>query len=200
MLTLLIVTGIALAGDLKEVVTPKEKITKRVILLVDTSGSMHTGDRIASAVNQVKIISKQATDDMELAVIAFNEESYRWEGIPEEGITPGWAALPSKAAIEGAQQFIAGISDSSTGTYFEGALRKALSEGRKELSIVLITDGDFAGRDTTESLFGMVNKIQGDRDRAKIGKALIYVIGVAGNVEWLGKLAEDNGGGFYTTE
>lgn len=99
----LALASVAFAGRslrLKRVVKPKERLTKRLLLLVDTSGSM-SGASFAQALSCVRGLAGQATDDMELAVVSFDTDPARWV---YKGKT--WVSLPNAKAIRAAGRWV----------------------------------------------------------------------------------------------
>ena len=191
---LLILTSFALAGEIKETVAPKERLTKHVFLLVDVSGSITTKGKIPDALKAIRMITKQDTDDMEIALMVFDSNQARWPGIPDEHTRAGWAKLPSEEAVKQAQGFVE-LNTTAGGTWFQGPLQTALQEKREDLSIVLISDGD-NNQEGDDSILGTVSKAQELREK-EYGRAVIYVIDLTGDEDWMRQLASQNGGGHY---
>ena len=193
---------LVMASSLVTVVSPTTRLTKRIVFLVDVSGSM-AGLKFDRACGAVLEIAGQPVDEMEIAVFAFDNTPTRWPGIPEakdlekgiKGIPKGWAALPSQEAINTSSHWLGGISPDG-GTLVIPPLLAALAEERKELSIVLITDGQFY-QERTDSILAAVEKAQKARVAKGLGRAVILAYGVAGESIALQKLAEAGGGGFF---
>ncbi len=191
-----------MASSLITVVPPTTRLTKRIVFLVDVSGSM-AGLKFDRACGAVLEIAGQPVDEMEMAVFAFDNTPTRWPGIPEprdleqgiKGIPKGWAALPSQVAMNKSSRWLSGISPDG-GTLVIPALLAALAEERKELSIVLITDGQFY-QERTDTILAAVETAQRAREAKGLGRAVILAYGVAGESTALQKLAEVGGGGFY---
>lgn len=178
------------------VVEPKERLSKRILFVVDVSGSMQ-GDKFAAACAAVNGAFQQPVDELEIAVLAFNDTTTRWKGIPEAGENPvpeGWAALPSQDAVEDASRFLAEVGADGD-TLVIPALREALEEARSELSIVLVTDGIFQ-RETGDEVLTALQEGQAQRQERGQGPALLMVYGVGSESEVLSRLAREGKGGY----
>lgn len=149
----------------------------------------------------VEMVTQQPIDDMRLAVIAFDSAPYRWDGVPDEEnkIPKGWAALPSKEAVDDAQSFIiSNLHDRFT--YFSSPVLAALDEPVNDLSIILVTDGKPTMPHEITTLLSEVTARQAIREEKGLGKAVIYTVFIGvGNVDWLKVLSEGNGGGYFRT-
>ena len=123
----------------------KMQLNRRVIFLYDRSGSM-SSTSLTSATRFIQSIITSNVDDFEIAIIAFDDITSRWPGMPEPDSNPpipnGWARLPSRIAIERSLTWINGLS-SRGNTNVMLALRTAMVEPVDELSIVLVSDGLF---------------------------------------------------------
>jgi len=196
---LFVLAAVCLGGDLQVVHEPAGPITKRVLLVVDVSGSMKSANRITDAIEAIKTITQQPIDEMEFGLLVFSDQTRRWPGIPEEGVPKGWAALPSDEAIKSAQEFVeSNVIDSNT--LYTSALTEALNEKRDNLSIVLISDGlGLYSSDLTAALASCTER-QAWREQAGLGKAVIYVINIGKSQDWLTDLAKIGGGGHYRIE
>lgn len=191
------------AVQLELEVAPSVPITRRVLFVVDRSGSMH-GDHFSRALAAVRDLSEHPTDDLEVAVIAFNDVATRWPGKPENGgrnernVPAGWAALPSDTAVDEAEAWLAELGAGGD-TLVIPALRAALAEQRDELSVVLVSDGLF-GRERTVDVLSAIELAQTDRERAGIDRAVIGVYGLGTSQKVLTEIALAGAGGYVREE
>ena len=193
MLRLACFPAIILAAGFVQVVTPEARLTRRIVFVVDTSGSMR-GDKFGKACSAVLRVAEQPVDEVEIAVIAFNHDTRRWPGIPEEGIPPGWAALPSLQATQAAAAFLA-QRGAGGDTQVISALSQALAEPRDELSVVLVTDGLFV-REKTEDVLKALEEGQKQRVKKNLKPAVLLVYGIGSEAEVLRKLGKQGRGGY----
>jgi von Willebrand factor type A domain len=184
--------------DLQLVVPAQTRVTKRLLFVVDTSGSMRGGKFEAAAEALVRIL-EQPVDEVEFGVLAFSNQTRRWEGIPEPDLArpvpEGWAGLPSLEAIEAAAGFV-GDQGANGDTFVIPALEEALAEERDQLSVVLVTDGIFQ-REDSEQILAAVSAAQEQRRERGLGEAVLVVYGVGGDLRILRSLGEVGLGGFY---
>lgn len=183
------------ADTMVTVVEPETPLTKRVMLLIDLSGSMATQNRVSRALAAIEDITKQPIDDMHLAVIAFSDSTRRWPGIPEEGIPKDWAALPSEIAPKKAQEWIE-ENNCGGGTIYENPFRLALEEPTKDLSIILISDGITEVQGEPANVFNTVRAKQAWRTQQGLGRAVIYGL-MLDDCYWMKDLVKENGGGLF---
>ena len=185
------------SAGLVVVVQPQEPLTKHVLFVVDVSGSMR-GDKFSQACAAVLKITEQPVDEVQIAVLAFNEEATRWRGVPEDHPTRpvpvNWAALPSAEAVESASAFLA-ETGAGGDTLVIPALRAALAEPREQLSIVLVSDGIFQREDATDIL-GAVQQAQAARVEQGIGAAVLMTYGVGSESAVLRQLGQVGHGGY----
>lgn len=187
------------AVQLQVEVAPSAPITRRVLFVVDRSGSMH-GDHFSRALAAVRVLVEHPTDDLEVALIAFNDAAIRWPGKPESGgrnersIPPGWAALPSETAVDEAEAWLADLGAGGD-TLVIPALRAALAEQRHELSVILVSDGLF-GRERTDDVLSAIANAQAERGRAGLAPAVIGVYGLGTCQKVLTQIAEAGAGGY----
>jgi len=174
------------------------RLTKRVMLVIDVSGSMKSENRIGRAIQVVKHVMAQPTDDLEVAVVTFSSKWERWQGMPEPDAGPpvpyGWARLPSAKALDAAQHWVA--TRDSSGTEPNDALRTAIKEPRDEVSVVFITDGDFPGDECVEAF----REGQKARKAAGRAEAPVLVYGVGSSAEkhtHLATIGDEGGCGFW---
>ena len=193
MLRLACFPAILLSAGFLTVVPPEARLTRRILFVVDTSGSMR-GDKFGQACSAVLKVAEQPVDEVEIAVLAFNHGTRRWTGVPEKGIPPGWAALPSLHATQAAAGFLA-QGGAGGDTQVISALREALAEKRDELSIVLVTDGLFV-REKTEDVIQALKTGQEERVKNKLKPAVLLVYGIGGEMEVLRELGKIGHGGY----
>lgn len=197
-----------------EIVPARARLTNRVILVVDVSGSM-TGDpeRISGAFDAVRLMTSMPGDDLEIAVIAFSDYHVRWPGIKErclhrKGVKcsprwrclpPGWARFPSLTARKAILRWLQGTqvrAINGNGTRAAPAMVSALAERRKNISVILVTDGEVEAGTTVK----MLKLWQKNRIARGLGAAVFRTYGVGNFVKEatvmreLGKLG---GGGFW---
>lgn len=172
-----------LCFGLEQIIEPKERMTKNVLFLLDVSCSMGADD-LTKAIGAVTQIATQNTDDLNVAVIAFEDDRTRWKGIPgtepDGGPPEGWAAMPSQ---EGAKK-LADWLDKLTGgggTNLYDAMRDGMHvrQPRKgPLTVVVVTD-DKIDAPQKAAMKGLVEGLQGYREKDGLGKAILvgYRIG-----------------------
>lgn len=191
------VLSLPLLSGLVMVVEPQARLTKRVLFVVDVSGSMR-GDKLGAACAAVLSALQQPVDEMEIAVIAFNDQPRRWPGIPEEAegrsIPKGWAGLPSQEAVQAAEKFL-GELGAGGDTQVIPALREGLAEPRAELSLVLVSDGIFQ-REAPDDVLAALEAGQKERDERELGRAVLMVYGVGSESGVLRRLGESGRGGY----
>jgi len=217
-------TSTVRSATISAVVTPTARMTKRILLLVDASGSMN--GQIGPVINSVIQIAAQPVDEMELAVMTFRSPHdwkgscgqaghggqwmcggnvcswRRWSGFRRpnlpRGVEPaprGWAKLPSQNAIDSAVAWVREIG-SGGGTDPKLALQRALHEPLDDLSIVLVSDGQW----TQAPVLVAVEAAQKWRVKNGFKRALIATFGIgttAHGQDSMKELAEAGGGGFY---
>ncbi len=182
------------------VVPAQVPLSKRVLFVVDVSGSM-AGMKFDRASQAVLEIAGQPVDEMEIGLIAFDNHPSRWPGIPEEGVEgrpgvpKGWAALPSQEAVDDASTWLRKINPTG-GTRAIPAMEAALAEDRNQLSIVLVTDGQFY-QETSAKILAAVKEAQKRRVDKGLGRAVVLVYGVGDTHSILEELGKRGHGGFY---
>ena len=134
-----------------ETVVPSEKpFTKNIRFVVDVSGSM-TAKRLSAAIATVIMVSEQPIDEMQIALVTFDDNHAVWPGKPEPDayrpVPPNWAQLPNLEVTGSPEQpgeltqFIsANLRGGSTDP--RSALRAAFDD-RKDLTVVIISDGEW---------------------------------------------------------
>jgi hypothetical protein len=189
--------------------TLRVPLNKNIFFIFDCSGSMNT-NKIREAMNFLIAITTQPVDDMQFAVLAFDEPKlssttkhglYRWPGKPEPDlpypILPGWAGLPSKIAVDEVVVWIKETRSNTGGdTYVAPAIRNALIEDRNEMSIVIISDGEFHdGNGTIMSILEKSLKIRSNNEKLDYVPIMVYGTGSRKNI--LVQLAQKGGGGYF---
>lgn len=139
---MLVLARHAPSQDLVQVVEPQARITKRVILLVDVSGSMR-GPELDRAIAAALDVARKGGDQMEVACYAFASGAVRWPAPHQEDsrAPAGWAEMPDEKALAHLFAWLPGCGLYDGTTELGGALRAALAEARDDLSIVVISDG-----------------------------------------------------------
>lgn len=197
LLVSLLVALPVLAVELHVEVEPQARITRRVLFVVDRSGSMH-GDHFSRALVAVRGMLEQSTDELEVALLAFNDATTRWPGRPEpdraKPVPPGWAALPSDEAVAEANAWLHKLGAGGD-TLILPALKDALAEPREELSVVLVTDGLF-GRERTDDIMGLIAARQGEREKLGLGRAVIACYGLGSTQRILARIGDVGAGGY----
>jgi Mg-chelatase subunit ChlD len=191
-----LVFGVARALDVHVEVAPAARLTRRVLFVVDRSGSMQGGG-FTHALGAVRDVLRQPSDDLEVGLLAFNQSTARWPGIPEGGarpVPPGWAALPSEDAVDRASAWLDSLGAGGD-TLVGPPLAEALAEPRGDLSIVLVSDGLFA-RERTGTLLELVERAQAARVRRGLGRAVLACYGLGDAQGVLARLGEAGGGGY----
>lgn len=197
--------GALLAGlaffniTLVEEVAQQHPLTSKLMFVVDRSGSMH-GNHFNRALDAVKQVASQDFDDVEIAVIAFNDLAARWPGKPEDGdqkIPYGWA-IPTPEAVEEAGDWLAELGAGGD-TLIIQTMILALQEPRKELSIILVTDGLF-GRERNDDILKAISDAQTWREENGFGRAVILCYGLGNFAKPLAEIGEVGCGGYLREE
>lgn len=205
-----------------EVIKQKTRFQKHVFFIYDCSGSMGRSE-LNRAFTAFAMIAEQPIDEMEIALLAFDDITKRWPGIPEPDspnpVPKGWAAMPSATAFKKAHNWLDNL-DLKGGTSIAPALKEALKENRNNISIVIISDGGFSDdipssfpRGDSESFVSygtkyyqsLITTLQSERVKAKLDHVQINCFGVGAIIP---NSKEDKfmttiatvGGGFYVRE
>ena len=169
-------------------VTPAtERYPKNFVFLVDISGSM-AGPELARAVSAFLEIAQQPIDDGSFTIYTFCDTVGEW---PE-----GWQKMPSADAVKKANTYLSSLKGNGD-TFVVPAFKEALALDKKELSVVVITDGRFGSPDG--HILKELEAYQKARVKRKLPRAVIGAIGVS---KWatgdsLAAIAEAGGGGYY---
>ncbi len=185
------------------VAQPTTRLTSRVVLVVDVSGSMQARP-LAQALDVVSSLLEQPLDELEVAIWAFAAHATRWPGHrgPQDGDLPaGWGRLPSPETLEAAQSWLRGKGGHGSTNPLD-AMAAAVSENREKISVVLITDGEF-DVDHKVVLPEIVRNAQTARQAAGHDPAVVMVFGVgrqAKKMDWLRVIGQEGGGGFFVED
>ena len=186
---------------LRAIIPATQRLSKRVVLIVDGSGSM-TG-QIGGVLDALNTIATQSIEDMDLAVVMFRgkdnfpgDRSFtRWPGIRETGLRKGWARLPSAFAPGVAEAWVNALG-ASGGTDPADALEHAITIRLDRLSVVFVSDGVF----DEKPVLKRIKLAQRRRRRAGFGRAVVAVFGIGTNApeqKSLKAIAHAGSGGFW---
>jgi len=181
---------ILLLSLLVTVVPPsKPKAPSKMCFLVDKSGSM-SAEKSGQALEMFLLLAMSGTDSAEMNVKVFNSYTYDW------GYR--WQALPSKDVVDRAHTFLTSAPALGS-TKVLPALAQALAEKKADLSIILITDGEFD--ELTEDILTLIKNGQKMRKEAGLPPAVIGCVGIGKTQQTsLKKIATLGGGGYYHME
>lgn len=167
-------------------VAPTTPTTKRIVIVMDVSGSMNDDSKFEKAFGCLLPYLTQGNDGYQVALIAFDGSTYRWEGVREQHcpvcteeargcdwsanckhgpctfkkercVPEDWSALPQDLAGQASKLLNSLLTQGVTRV--TPALTQALKEPRKELTVVLISDGIFNMTSGTK-LLAAVDKLQ----------------------------------------
>lgn len=189
-------------GEVTSIVEPTARMTTKIAFVVDTSGSMDNTSRIGSALSFAKGIIGQQGDELLVALIAFSDSHTRWPGVKHDGIgkppPKGWTYFPGVPQLKSAQSWLDNQSVEG-GTNPVSAIIEALAEPVKDLTVVLITDGEFGVKAFKKAIKGG----QANRKSLELGPAVIIVIGVgrgAKTQQHLIDVGKSERGGYYVIQ
>lgn len=158
-------------------------LNKNVLFLLDCSGSMGV-HQLEEAFEFMQGITKHPIDEMQVAVLGFNEINptrgklglFRWPGIPKKGVPEGWASLPSMTILKKIEKWLDDLLEQrkGAGTRVITGLEKALTENRKDLSIILVTDGIFQ-QESTEEIIKAIETFKEARNKAGLAPVQIMI-------------------------
>lgn len=185
--------------EIVPVIPPTARMTTKIAFVIDSSGSMDCGGRISMAITFAMNILGQGCDELQVAIFAFRETFVRWPGVPHEGDgkppPKGWTCFPGVKQLNSAQSWL--MNNGATGcTDPNGAMEAALAEDIANLTVVLISDGEFNGDLFKEA----VAKGQSLREKKGLGKAVIIIVGIGEDSmkqEHMKEVGKKEGGGFY---
>ena len=163
---------------------PTRPHTNRILIVVDVSGSMKK-KRFDRAYSQVMSLVRGPVDDAQIGILAFDGGTYRWSGLLELHCPPclgrsckmdssckhppctrktkrcvpdNYASIPNK--LDHVLDALFSTVRQGGSTNVLDAMYKAMHEPRKDLTIVLISDGDFHGSTSEAELLTFVGDWQ----------------------------------------
>lgn len=187
------------------VAKPRKRPAKNVLLVVDTSGSMtlEQSAPLAKALAVVRSLAGQPVDEMNLAVIGFTARPTRWvyRATPKAK-GKRWVPLPDADAVKACASWLRGQTDTYGATAMAPALELALRERRKQLLIVVVSDGDLCMFGGSPRFWSRVEQLQAWRAKKKLDCAIVATVCV-GDVANVGtgtvmrRLGREGGGGAW---
>lgn len=178
--TILILLSIA------TVVPQEERFSKNIVVVVDVSGSMNTS--IEESIRSFREVSRQPVDEMNLSVVAFASETAFWD----------WRKLPDQRAVDDAEAWLE-MARTRLGLNTKPiqAFERALALDKEELSVVLVSDGEFWSP-PPNVIVAAIKRFQKEREAAGKRSAVICCIGVdAREKESLAAIAKLGKGGYF---
>jgi len=200
-------------------VKPQGRITKNIRFVVDVSGSM-SSQRIDAAIANMLSIAEQPIDEMQVALITFDQEHSVWPGHPHGGykpVPPGWAQLPDLDITGPNGELSTFIHDHirDGNTFPQSAIHAAIDD-RRDLTVVLITDGELGQsnlgipgphNEPPADPLSEISALQAARLNQNLAPALIILYSVIEkskqdiNVDtWMTRKATALGGGYFRYE
>jgi len=183
-----------------------KRMTTKIAFVVDASGSMDNSRRMGMALKFAQNIIGGGHDEMLVALLAFKSSHLRWPGVKHDGIgkppPKGWAHFPGVPQLESAQAWLNAVPVEGA-TNPNSAMSEALAEPIRDLTVILITDGDFNGPRNAESFKQTVKDAQALREKNELGRAVIIIIGISASSKkqkHLTEVAKSEGGGFYVIQ
>lgn len=190
----------------EQIVAPDKgfRMSSRILFVVDVSGSMRDGKKLRQAIDSVLLIVGSGVDGFRVGAIAFTHGFSRWAGVPQckhkptQGhnktcVPPGWAEIPTDyRAVLAWLSTLAALG----GTEPRHAFHQALQDPTRDLTVVLISDGEF---DAQKSL-RQIERDQVKRIKRGLRRVPIMVWGAgvqARTQKSLRAVAEVGGGGFW---
>jgi len=198
---------------IESVIQPTMTMTTNVAFVVDTSGSMDNDGRVGMALTFARGLIERPTDQLMIALLSFKDSHMRWPGLTAQereaariagtlqaaSSTPppkGWTYFPGVPELASAQAWLT-ARGASGGTNPVSAIAEILSESVRDLTVVLITDGE----DFDVPAFRLaVTAGQASRVQRGVGRAVIFVIGTGGaaaNKQHLRDVGTSEGGGLH---
>jgi len=176
---------------------PKVPLTKNWAFIIDTSHSMNQ-DRVEKAHKAFQIATQFPTDELNFCMYTFNDQGvdrFRdWKkASPDEfKAAHNWARKKWQRGVL---------------SYAGAAIRKALHLEKRELTIIIISDGGFT--EGYKKIKDIITEGQGWRVKYGFGRAIIACIGIQNlyyrtggkepdyeNQQWLHDIGVDNHGGY----
>lgn len=184
--------------EITTVVEATERMTTKIAFVVDASGSMANTDRVGFSIGFTRSLLGQEGDELLVAIYAFADLDSRWPGIPYDGNGPpppdGWTFFPSVTAITDAEEWLRSQGANGS-TNPVGAVKRALNEQIDQLTVLIVTDGEFYGPAFVEAIErGQQARVDGGH-----GRATVVVVGIGPHAisQQHLKTVGELGGGFY---
>ena len=171
----------------KEVVPSTSPLSKKVIFIVDISGSMGQDDNLSRAFRFFTTTANAPVDAFDMQVFAMGSSCYHF--------SKDWVKMPDEEEVKKCLAWLKTF-DGRQSTNAVDCFKEALRVKEKSISIVIISDGLF---DNIESTAKTVLDEQTRRTK-EYGRALIACFGVGENAEKSSSLIDLGrtwGGGFY---
>lgn len=188
--------ALAQAQELVTEVEPAERTTSRVMLLVDTSGSMKPG-KLPLAIDAALRIARQGGDELEIAAYSFAAGFCRWPVPLQEDagdVVIGWARMPDERALAALLAWLQAPVVSDASTSLGPALKDALADRRDKLTVIVITDGIL---DDGAAVLEALQDGQAEREKDGRGRAVVACLGIGSDAPPLKALAEAGRGGYW---
>ena len=135
-------------------------------LVVDQSGSMDP-NRVTKSIEAVLAVSQQSTDDMEVCLFGFTSKSTKWHA--------SWKKLPSAEVVLSLGHWLRDNKPAFGSTFLKPALLHALKAEKKNLTVVVISDGLF-DYERKEQLLEALEEGQKAREKNKLPRAVVITI------------------------
>lgn len=158
------------------------RMTTRLTFVIDTSSSMSNSRRVSQAIVFARDTLGLPGDDLLVTMYAFKEAFKKWPGLapdPSEvrfGPLPpkGWTEFPGVPQQQAAQEWLSN-EGASGGTNPNDAMVAAITQDMKDLTVVLITDGQFYRYNAT--FVATIEAAQQARLKKGYRRATIFIVG-----------------------
>lgn len=183
------------AQELVESVPPEARLTNRILLVLDVSGSM-AGPKLERAIAAALQVARAGTDELELSAIAFAGGYARWPAPQQEGSDAPrlWVECPDETAVSSLLAWLRTPLLADSSTHLAPALERALAEPRDKLSIVIVSDGEL--HDAQKAL-EVLRAGQAKREKEGLGLAVVACWTIGGDSPALNELAREGKGGCW---
>ena len=117
-----------------------------------------------------------------MRVIGFQDVPYEMSFLSKRKgkvVRHRWARLPSKRFVDQAAGWIQGFEYTSGDTLLAPALELALADPRKQMTVIIISDGELY-KERDEKLLALLEKLQKKRAK-RSGRAVVATIKVGNN-------------------
>lgn len=186
------------AQELVETVPPEARLTNRILLVLDVSGSM-AGPKLDRAIAAALQVARQGGDELEVAAVAFAGGCARWPAPAQEGsdAPPLWVQCPDEQALAHLLAWLRTPLLADSSTHLAPALERALAEPRDKLSIVIVSDGEL--HDAPKAL-EVLKAGQERREKEGLGAAVVACWTIGAEAPALNELAREGKGGCWREE